>query len=284
LWNKYKKWYIAFRKNHNYTDYLKKHWIQPHNNYLKWTEQKHYDFFEKNILPKCKDNIMLSKKKICSCWEKYTNWYTKFIKFDYKKRYSTFREFLNYYKLKQPYYFFWEEKDYFDFFEKNILPKCKDNIMLGTKQIKSMWYEYKSWMDSFNRKKFPNKFKTHKDFLKIYWLKRFSPLRAKYSQAWDNKKTFLLFFEENILPKCKNNVMLRHEEVSKMWPIYKSWVNCLYYNKFEPKLHWMKDIMKLYNLQKSTKKRNGLKNIFFISLKKISYLSVKMVKCYHYQN
>ena len=65
----------------------------------------------------------------------------------------------------------WTEEYFFNFFEKNILPKCKNGKMLKKSKILKLGKEYVNWKVIFHKYKYPNRFASKEDFLKIYNLK-----------------------------------------------------------------------------------------------------------------
>jgi len=246
-WWLYKKWTTKLnRKNNlfsfgNKNTFLNKYNLQEAPKNLIFTYEAFISFFEEYILPLCKDKTMLSSIQLHKKWGLYTSWNSYFIKYIKEWIIKDKQSFLAQYGLSMFYH--WEEKEFFVFFERNILPLCKNNIMISSDKLKKMKGMFSKWEGKFRTFCYKDKFKDYNDFISIYWLGHWLESNIKWTEEY-----FHNFFKDNILPLCIDWKMISTGKIKKLWMEYYSWLNIFYqyrYPSFKNKIQFLK----LYKLK-----------------------------------
>ena len=258
LWENYSQWYSSrvLLIRHWYIeslqDFVKQYWLKSYmSDSLEWNYDNFIKFFENKILPLCDNNKMVSSDRLYKMWWKYRKWNAKFRLFSFPDKFKDYNEFLDLYNLeclkKQKYK--WWEKNIISFFENKILPKCKDNIMLKYGEVAKLWHKYSSWQSSFFSYIKLNTSISCDTFFNKYWLKHQYLLKEK-KYKWD-EKVFFNYFEEFILPKCKNNKLISWKEFYELGWKYKSWYFIFNKSNFYWKFKTKQEFYKHYNLKQN---------------------------------
>ncbi len=257
LWIEYSSWYRTrsqFIKHwyiKNLSEFLSSYWLKTNmSDALSWNYDNFIKFFEEKILPLCENRKMVSSDRLFKMWWKYRKWNAKFRLFTFPDKFKDYNEFLDLYNLdwnkKQKYK--WWEKNLISFFETKILPRCKDNIMLKSGEIWKLWHKYKSWLSSFYVYIHKNNL-TYDSFFSKYWL--VYKLWMWNTKYWWNKETFYIFFEEFILPECKDKIFISSTKLSSMWLKYKSWYSLYSKWKLFDRFNSKQEFYKHYKLKQN---------------------------------